>query len=99
MWAAICDDPPNRGLLPRLPDPGANHHKNLVLRGVRLVSRVVRALKSLIEKTVPAGERRHEALAPMATLEKPPYVQSEISARAWADVRKSSPSLQLYHLG
>jgi hypothetical protein len=39
-----------------------------------------RALKSLIEKPVPAGERRHEALAQIATLEKPPYVKSETSA-------------------
>lgn len=36
-------------------------------------------------------------MAQIATLEKPPYVKSEISARAWADLRKSSPSLQLYH--
>jgi hypothetical protein len=42
------------------------------------------ALKSLIENSVPMGFGRDQALRQIATLEKPPFVQDEASARGWA---------------
>jgi class 3 adenylate cyclase/uncharacterized protein YjbI with pentapeptide repeats len=49
------------------------------------------ALKSLIETSVPAGSQRDEALRRIAiTLEKPPFVADEASAKAWMDVAKWS---------
>jgi len=56
------------------------------------------ALKSLIETTVPlAGGQRGWALKQIATLEQPPYVADEASAKAWADLAKESePSAGSY---
>jgi hypothetical protein len=48
------------------------------------------ALKSLIENEVPVGQR-DQALRQIArTLEKPPYVADEASAKAWTDLAKGS---------
>jgi hypothetical protein len=48
------------------------------------------ALKSLIENSVSAGPQRDQALRQIATLEKPPYVADEASAKAWTDLAKES---------
>jgi uncharacterized protein YjbI with pentapeptide repeats len=49
------------------------------------------ALKSVIENRVPAGGFwRAQTLKRIATLENPPYVRDEASARAWADTAEAS---------
>ncbi len=49
------------------------------------------ALKSVIEDWVPAGGFwRAQTLKQIATLENPPYVRDEASARAWADIAEAS---------
>jgi uncharacterized protein YjbI with pentapeptide repeats len=50
------------------------------------------ALKSLIEKSLPAGPLRDQALERIAILEKPPYVADEASAKAWMDLAEESAS-------
>lgn len=47
------------------------------------------ALKSLIEK-VPAGLLRDQALKRIAKLEKPPFVEDEAAAKAWAALAEIS---------
>jgi uncharacterized protein YjbI with pentapeptide repeats len=48
------------------------------------------ALKSLIEKSVPAGDFRGQALGRIAILEKPPYIAEAGSVKAWADLASAS---------
>ena len=48
------------------------------------------ALKSLIEDSVSLVGRRYQLLGQIATLEKPPYVADEGSAKAWTDLAKES---------
>ena len=48
------------------------------------------ALKSLIEDSVSLVGRRNQVLGQIATLEKPPYVADEGSAKAWTDLAKES---------
>jgi uncharacterized protein YjbI with pentapeptide repeats len=50
-------------------------------------------LKALIEDEVSAGRLRTEALARITKLEKPPYTQDEGSAKAWAELAKTSRGL------
>jgi uncharacterized protein YjbI with pentapeptide repeats len=57
------------------------------------------ALKSLIEGQVPVGDLRDSALKQITKLEKPPFVQDKGSAKAWADLAKSSPPADLYYKG
>ena len=48
------------------------------------------ALKSLIENSVPAGDKRDQALQRIKVLEKP-YVADEASAKAWMDLASARP--------
>jgi uncharacterized protein YjbI with pentapeptide repeats len=55
------------------------------------------ALKSLITNTVPAGLLRDQALRRIAPLEKPPFVEDEAAAKAWAALAEiSARSPQVY---
>jgi uncharacterized protein YjbI with pentapeptide repeats len=47
-------------------------------------------LKSLIENTVPLGPMRWRALKQIGTLQQPPYVPDEGSAKAWTDLAGES---------
>jgi uncharacterized protein YjbI with pentapeptide repeats len=47
-------------------------------------------LRSLIETSVPLVDLRDQALQRIATLEKPPYVADEGSAKAWTDLANES---------
>jgi uncharacterized protein YjbI with pentapeptide repeats len=49
------------------------------------------ALKSLIENSVPAGDKRDQALQRIKVLEKPSYVADEASAKAWMDLASARP--------
>lgn len=53
-------------------------------------------LKSLIERDVPAGDRRDRALKLIEPLGQPPYIEDEASAKAWRDLEKLSPSPEAY---
>jgi len=48
------------------------------------------ALKSLIENSVPAGDRRDKALERIATLENSAYPIDKVSAKAWRDLANGS---------
>jgi len=48
------------------------------------------ALKSLIENSVPWVGERDQVLRRITTLEEPPYVADETSAKAWTDLAKES---------
>lgn len=55
-------------------------------------------LRSVIEQQVPEGQR-DEALKRIEPLGKPPSAEDEVSAKAWRELEKSSPSPQVYRKG
>ena len=54
------------------------------------------ALKSLIERHVPEGDRRDRALKSIDPLGQPLYIEDEVSAKGWRDLEKFSPSPEAY---
>jgi uncharacterized protein YjbI with pentapeptide repeats len=85
--------------LASLGTPGEVDVSDLMAKVCTWSEKSYETLKSQIGNSVPAGRERTAALERIARLEKPPFVEDEALAKAWADLVKSSPPTgEFYYL-